>query len=284
MSAVFHPTSATPTVKVVTKRPINETLANDPATAPAPAAQRQTLRVVVFGKQSSWTPEAIAGIVFGVLMFVLGLVALWQARNHRMILIAGNWAIVACKYSADHSADIESHLRLHNVLATPILQTDPDLWVPPYEPPREFACIADPPGTYAAAPLLSWGGEGPKKPAPKPNPVPKPPQPRDGFEMEVDLTDMLRDTRRDGIWTLDGEGPKKPQPKPKPPQPRDGYGLYLDECIGMLLSTKVDSMCSLSGQGPQKPQQKPKPPQPRDGYKLDLVTAAKSLSQPSNQD
>ncbi|KAG7009486.1 hypothetical protein G7Y79_00002g006010 [Physcia stellaris] len=248
---------------MVSGRPMNETLSKEPATAPAPAPQRQTLRVVVFGKQSSWTPEAIAGIVFGVLMFVLGLVALWQSRNHRMILIA----------------DIESHLRLHNVLAAPMLQTDPDLWVPPYEPPREFVYIADPPGTYADAPLLSWGGEGPKKPAPKP----KPPQPRDGYEVEVDLTDMLPDTGRNGMWTLGGEGPKKPQPKPKPPQPRDGYGVDLDECIDVLLSAKVDSICSLSGQGPQKPKPKPQPPQPRDGYKLNFVRAAKSPSQLSNQ-
>lgn len=283
MSAKSRPTPATPTVKVVSKRPMNDTLTNDPATAPAPAAQRQTLRVVVFGKQSSWTPEAIAGIIFGVLMFVLGLFALWQTRSHRMILIAGNWAVVACKYPADHFTDIESHLRVHNVFTAPMLQTDPDLWVPPYEPPREFACIADPPDTHADAPLLSWGGEGPKKPTPKPKPAPKPPQPRDGYEVEVDLTDMLPDTGSDGIWSLGGEGPKKPQPKPKPPQPRDGYGMDLDDCIDKLLNTKMDSVCSSSGQGPQKPKPKPQPPQPRDGYKPNLISAAKSLSQPSNQ-
>ena len=277
MSAIARPTPAPPTVKVVSKRPMNDTLSNDAATAPAP--QRQTIRVVVFGKQSSWTPEAIAGIVFGVLMFVLGLVALWQTRNHRMILIAGNWAVAACKNPADRSTDIESHLRLHNVLAAPMLQTDPDLWVPPYEPPREFVCIADPPGTYADAPLLSWGGEGPKKPAPKP----KPPQPRDGFEMEVDLTDMLPDTEKDGIWSLGGEGPKKPQPKPKPPQPRDGYEMDIDR-VDTLLNNRVNGICSLGGQTPpQKPKPKPQPPQPRDGYKSDLVSVAEGFLQPPDQ-
>ena len=95
MSAITHSTPATPTVKVVSKRPMNDTLSNDAATAPAPAPQRQTSQVVIFGKQSSWTPAAIAGIVFGVLMFVLGLVALWQTRNHKILLVAGKCLVAA---------------------------------------------------------------------------------------------------------------------------------------------------------------------------------------------
>lgn len=97
MSASFHPTPATPTIKVDSKRPMNDTLSNDPTTAPGPAPQRQTIRVHVFGKQSSWTPGAIAGIVFGVLMFVIGLAALWQTRNHRVLLVAGKRLVAALR-------------------------------------------------------------------------------------------------------------------------------------------------------------------------------------------
>ena len=52
-------------------------------------AQRQMVRVSAVTSQSSWTPEAIAGIVFGVLMFLLGVIAVLQTRNQKLIVIGG---------------------------------------------------------------------------------------------------------------------------------------------------------------------------------------------------
>ena len=62
---------------------------NGTVSKPYPMAQRQMLRVLTFTSQSSWTPEAIAGIVFGILMFLLGVIAVWQTRNQKLILIGG---------------------------------------------------------------------------------------------------------------------------------------------------------------------------------------------------
>ena len=80
-------TPATPSIKAVSKAPKNGTMPDDPSSAFIP--QRQTTRVFAFNSQSSWTPEAIAGIVFGVLMFLLGMIAVWQTRNRKLVFVRG---------------------------------------------------------------------------------------------------------------------------------------------------------------------------------------------------
>ena len=150
-----------------------------------------------------------------------------------------------------------------------VFQTDPDLWVPPYEPPQDLVCIADPPDSYGNAHIKTLTGES----APKPEPKPKPPQPRDGYDMETDMADMLPNTEGNGIRILGGTGPKQPEPKPKPPQPRDGYDVETD-LTDVLAKTEGNGMWILGGTGPKKPEPKPKPPQPRDGYGWSLSPAA----------
>lgn len=87
MPGTTPPTPAIPSIKAVSKAPENGTIPDDLLTAPIP--QRQTTRVFAFGTQSSWTPEAVAGIVFGVLMFLLGLIAVWQTHNRKLIFVRG---------------------------------------------------------------------------------------------------------------------------------------------------------------------------------------------------
>lgn len=280
MSAVPSTAPTPPTVKAVSLAPESGTVPDDRATASAP--QRQIIRIFAFRDQSSWTPEAVAGVVFGILMFLLGVVALWQTRNRKLVFVGGRNCHLqssGCSSLAHIRADIKSHLRLHPVPAAPIIQTDPDLWIPPYEPPRDFVCIADPPESYSTASILALGGEGPKKPPPKPKPSPQPPQPRDGYDLEAGLTDILLETKSNDVGSLGGQGlsnpkPKpKPKPEPKPPQPRDGYELEVD-LTEILLETKSTDVCFLGGQklsnpkpNPEpKPEPMPKPPQPRDGY------------------
>ena len=154
-----------------------------------------------------------------------------------------------------------------------VFQTDPDLWVPPYEPPQDFVCIADPPGSYGNANIKTLTGQESKKPAPKPEPSPKPPQPRDGYNVEPDFTNTLPNAKGNGAWMLGGTGPKKPEPKPKPPPPRDGYDLETD-LTDMLPNTEGNDIRMLGGTGPKKPEPKPKPPQPRDGYERSFGPAA----------
>lgn len=85
--AVNQRTPANVTTKAASKASGNGALTNDTATAPIP--QRQTLRVFTFSTQASWTPEAIAGIIFGVLMFLLGVIAVWQTHNRRLVFVRG---------------------------------------------------------------------------------------------------------------------------------------------------------------------------------------------------
>ena len=144
-----------------------------------------------------------------------------------------------------------------------VFQTDPDLWLPPYEPPQDFVCIADPPGNYGNVSIKTLTGQESKKPAPKPEPSPKPPQPRDGYDVETDLTDMLPNTEGNDIRMLGGTGPKKPEPKPKPPQPRDGY----ERSFGPAAMIRRILGKGAWKQPNPKPEPKPKPPQPRDGYR-----------------
>ena len=87
MSGTTPPTQATPRIKAVSQAPENGTIPDDPSTAPIP--QRQTTRVFAFSTQSSWTPEAIASIVFGVLMFLIGLIAVWQTQNRKLVFVRG---------------------------------------------------------------------------------------------------------------------------------------------------------------------------------------------------
>ena len=125
---------------------------------------------------------------------------------------------------------------------THIIETDPNLWVPPYEPPQGFFCIADPPDSYADAHGRVRGGQEPKKPVPEPKPAPKPPQPRDGYEVEINLADATPDIKKDHAWSLGGQEPKKPAPKPVPPQPRDGYAI---SSTPTFLITQCQSKASL---------------------------------------
>ena len=87
MPGTAPPTPAMLSIKAVSKAPENGTIPDDPSTAPIP--QRQTTRVFAFSTQSSWTPEAIAGIVFGVLMFLLGVIAVWQTHNRKLVIVRG---------------------------------------------------------------------------------------------------------------------------------------------------------------------------------------------------
>ena len=88
MSDAAKPTPAPPSIKAVSKASLNGTIPDDPSAA-AFIPQRQTTRVFAFSTQSSWTPEAIAGIVFGVLMFLLGIIAVWQTHNRKLIFVRG---------------------------------------------------------------------------------------------------------------------------------------------------------------------------------------------------
>ena len=185
--------------------------------------------------------------------------------------------------SADHCTDIESRLMLPTFPTAHVFHTDPDLWVPPYEPPQDFVCIADPPGSYGNASIKTLTGQESKEPAPKPEPLPKPPQPRDGYNVEAGFTNILPKTKGNGTWMLGGTGPKKPEPKPKPPQPRDGFDLETD-LTDMLPKTEGNRIWMLGGTGPKKPQPEPKPkpkpkpnpkpPPPRDGYRRSFGPAA----------
>ena len=248
-------------------------------------AQRQMVRVLAFTSQSAWTPEAISGIVFGILMFLLGVIAVLQTRHQKLIVIGGIspcLALIAPQWmnvSADWGLDIESNIRLPVMHCTHIIEADPNLWVPPYEPPQGFVCIADPPDSYPGAHGRVLAGQEPKKPAPKPKPVTKPPQPRDGFEVDIDLANATPDTKDRHAWSFGGQESKtpapkpKPKPKPKPPPPkhRDGY-----ETTNKMADATPDTInqhpWNFGGQGPKKPAPKPKPnpkpvpPQPRDGY------------------
>ena len=175
---------------------------------------------------------------------------------------------------------------------THIIETDPNLWVPPYEPPQGFVCIADSPDSYPDAHARVLAGQGPKKPAPKPKPVPKPPQPRDGFEAEIDLANATPDTKDGHACNLGGgqdtkkPAPKpKPSPKPAPPQPRDGYEIEID-VADAVSDTNNQHRWIFGGQGPKKPAPKPKPnpkpvpPQPLDGY---ATSSTRIFMIPQNQ-
>ena len=87
MSGTTPPAQATPSIKAVSKAPENGTIPDDPSTAPIP--QRQMTRIFAFSTQSSWTPEAIASIVFGVLMFLIGAIAIWQTHNRKLVIVRG---------------------------------------------------------------------------------------------------------------------------------------------------------------------------------------------------
>ncbi|KAL8791561.1 MAG: hypothetical protein Q9195_005825 [Heterodermia aff. obscurata] len=237
------------TTKAAPKSLGNASLPNDTATAPIP--QRQTLRVFAFSTQASWTPEAIAGIIFGVLMFLLGVIAVWQTQNRKLVFVR----------------DVESRFMLPAFPTARVFQTDPDLWVPPYEPPQDFVCIADPPDSYANADIKTLTRQDLKKPAPKPEPKPKPPQPRDGYDVGT-VTDMLPNTEGNRAWMLGGTGSENPEPKPKPPQPRDGYNVETGG-TNMPGDTEGNDIWMLGGTGPKKPDPKPKPQQPRDGYDVE---------------
>ena len=84
MPAATQPRPALPNFMEAEQVAENGTVSKQHATA-----QRQMLRVLTFTGQSSWTPEVIAGIVFGILMFLLGVIAVWQTRNHKLIVIGG---------------------------------------------------------------------------------------------------------------------------------------------------------------------------------------------------
>lgn len=158
------------------------------------------------------------------------------------------------KASADQRPDIESQVRLLTVPYARFVRTDPDLWVPPYEPPQDFVCIADPPSSYANNDDPVLDKQEPKKPAPKPKPVLNPPQPRDEYGVEVDLTDMLPNVASYHGWAVGVQEPEKPAPKPKPgpkpkpPQPRDGYAAgfppanFISGTDGKAFSTLADQV------------------------------------------
>ena len=269
MSDSTRPIVAVSTTKAVTKAPENGTATSNP-----PAAQRQMLRIFALSGQSSWTPGTIASIVFGILMFLLGVIALWQNRNRKMMFVGGNYHSMSnlkdvvtgkTEPSAKLRTDIESYHLLPSTPYAHLVERDPDLWIPRYEPPREFVCIADPPDTHTNLPVQALGSNEPKNPLPKPQPAPKPPQPRDGYDLEVELTDMLSDNKSNDILVIGDQEPKKPapKPKPKPPQPRDGYALGEPPS-----AIRQERTCILGGEGVGKPAQEPepKPPQPLDGY------------------
>ena len=169
--------------------------------------------------------------------------------------------------SADRCIDIESRLMLPTYPTARVFQTDPDLWVPPYEPPQDFVCIADPPDSYGTASIKALTGHELKKPAPKPEPLPKPPQPRDGYSVETNFMGMLPNAGN-GVCMLGGTAPDTSEPKPKPPQPRDGYGMETDR-TSMPPDMDGNGVYMLVGTGPKKPEPKPEPPQPRDGYDVE---------------
>ena len=65
--------------------PENATIMDDPR-----IVQHLMSKIHAFNNQPSWTPTAISGIVFGVLMFLLGVAALWQTRDQKLIFVGGN--------------------------------------------------------------------------------------------------------------------------------------------------------------------------------------------------
>ena len=85
MPATSQPRPALPNFKEAEKAAENGTVSKHHS-----MAQRQMVRVLAFTSQSSWTPEAISGIVFGILMFLLGVIAVWQTRHQKLIVIGGN--------------------------------------------------------------------------------------------------------------------------------------------------------------------------------------------------
>lgn len=152
----------------------------------------------------------------------------------------------------DRRIDIESHPCSWDAPCVHTIEPDPDLWVPPYEPPRDFVCIADPPDTYANLSLWLQSSQDPKKPAPKPKPVPQPPQPREGYRLEVDLTDMQHDTESSGLSLTSGQPPRtptvksKPSLNTKPSQP--GYVI-----AGMTVDVKEKERWTFAEKGYEQP-------------------------------
>ena len=104
MSAATQPRPALPNFKEAEQVAENGTVSKQHS-----MAQRQMVRVLAFTSQSSWTPGAIAGIVFGILMFLLGVIAVWQTRHQKLIVIGGLYPCLTltAPQRMDVSADCE---------------------------------------------------------------------------------------------------------------------------------------------------------------------------------